>query len=260
DVGIAEQHAVTLAAGIALSGFTVFCTIYSTFLQRAYDQLIHDVALQNIPVVFCIDRAGLVGEDGATHQGVFDISFLNLVPNMTILAPKDAIELRQTLFSLQNNSKHPVAVRYPRGLASIENWQVPFTPIDFTKIQLLKKGTKIAIFTIGVISENVLAALDFDEEEFAVYHFLQIKPLNEEVILDLLNDFETVITVEEGVINGGFGSKIAQIIVTHSLNKKVINLGIPDVFIEHATVAEQMEQCGLDVNSLQNLFKNLSNV
>lgn len=260
DVGIAEQHAVTLAAGIALKGFTVFCTIYSTFLQRAYDQLIHDVALQNIPVVFCIDRAGLVGEDGATHQGVFDIAYLNAIPNMQILSPKDAIELRQALFTLQKNNQIPTAIRYPRGLASVENWKVPFKEIDFEKIELIKKGTKIAVFTTGVILENVLSALEFDENLVAVYHFLKIKPLNQDDVLNIAKDFETIITIEEGVVNGGFGSKIAQIISANNSNKQVINLGVPDHFIEHATVSEQMEECGLDIKSLQNLFKNLSNV
>ena len=260
DVGIAEQHAVTLAAGIALKGFAVFCTIYSTFLQRAYDQLIHDVALQNIPVVFCIDRAGLVGEDGATHQGVFDIAYLNAIPNMQILSPKDAIELRQALFTLQKNNQIPTAIRYPRGLASVENWKVPFKEIDFEKIELIKKGTKIAVFTTGVILENVLSALEFDENLVAVYHFLKIKPLNQDEILKIAKDFETIITIEEGVVNGGFGSKIAQIISANNSNKQVINLGIPDHFIKHATVSEQMEECGLDIKSLQNLFKNLSNV
>lgn len=260
DVGIAEQHAVTLAAGIALKGFTVFCTIYSTFLQRAYDQLIHDVALQNIPVVFCIDRAGLVGEDGATHQGVFDIAYLNAIPNMQILSPKDAIELRQALFTLQKKNQNPTAIRYPRGLASVENWKVPFKEIDFEKIELIKKGTKIAVFTTGVILENVLSALEFDENLVAVYHFLKIKPLNQDEILKIAKDFETIITIEEGVVNGGFGSKIAQIISANNSNKQVINLGVPDHFIEHATVSEQMEECGLDIKSLQNLFKNLSNV
>jgi len=260
DVGIAEQHAVTLAAGISLSGFTVFCGIYSTFLQRAYDQLIHDVALQNIPVIFCIDRAGLVGEDGATHQGVFDIAYLQAIPNLIILAPKDAVELRQTLFTLQNNNSKPVAVRYPRGYSSVENWKVPFEKIDLSKIQSIKEGKKVAVFSIGTILENVLEALSFDTDHFAVYHFLQIKPLNEKEIVELINSFETIITVEEGVIKGGFGSIINQNILANNINVKVINLGVPDVFIEHATVNEQLKQCGLDVGSMQNLFKKIQNV
>lgn len=260
DVGIAEQHAVTLAAGISLSGFTVFCAIYSTFLQRAYDQLIHDVALQNIPVIFCIDRAGLVGEDGATHQGVFDIAYLQAIPNLTILAPKDAVELRQTLFTLQNDNSKPVAIRYPRGYSSLENWKVPFETIDLSKIQSIKKGKKAAVFSAGTILENVLEALSFDTDRFAVYHFLQIKPLNEKEIVELVKNFETIITVEEGVINGGFGSVINQIILANDLKNKVINLGVPDVFIEHATVNEQLKQCGLDAESMQNLFKEIQNV
>lgn len=260
DVGIAEQHAVTLAAGISLSGFTVFCAIYSTFLQRAYDQLIHDVALQNIPVIFCIDRAGLVGEDGATHQGVFDIAYLQAIPNLTILAPKDAVELRQTLFTLQNNNSKPVAIRYPRGYSSVENWKVPFETVDLFKIQLIKRGKKAVVFSTGTIVENVLEALSFDEDQFAVYHFLQIKPLNEAEIVELVKDFETIITVEEGVIKGGFGSVINQIILANNISVKVINLGVPDVFIEHATVNEQLKQCGLDVESMQNLFKKVQNV
>lgn len=260
DVGIAEQHAVTLAAGISLSGFTVFCAIYSTFLQRAYDQLIHDVALQNIPVIFCIDRAGLVGEDGATHQGVFDIAYLQAIPNLTILAPKDAVELRQTLFTLQNDNSKPVAIRYPRGYSSLENWKVPFETIDLSKIQSIKKGKKAAVFSAGTILENVLEALSFDTDQFAVYHFLQIKPLNEKKIVELVKNFETIITVEEGVINGGFGSVINKIILANDLKNKVINLGVPDVFIEHATVNEQLKQCGLDAESMQNLFKEIQNV
>ncbi len=260
DVGIAEQHAVTLAAGISLSGFTVFCAIYSTFLQRAYDQLIHDVALQNIPVIFCIDRAGLVGEDGATHQGVFDVAYLLPIPNLKILAPKDAIELRQTLFTLQKNNSQPVALRYPRGYATVENWKVPFEIIDVTKIQAIKKGNKAAIFSTGIILQNVLEALRFDTDYFAVYHFLQIKPLNEKEIVALAKNFETIITIEEGVVKGGFGGAVNHTILKNNNKANVINLGVPDVFIEHATVNEQLKQCGLDVESMQNLFKRISNV
>ncbi|UUV21845.1 1-deoxy-D-xylulose-5-phosphate synthase [Paenimyroides aestuarii] len=260
DVGIAEQHAVTLAAGISLSGFTVFCAIYSTFLQRAYDQLIHDVALQNIPVVFCIDRAGLVGEDGATHQGVFDIAYLQAIPNMKILAPKDAVELRQVLYNLQNNRSQPVAVRYPRGYATIQEWNVPFETIDFTTIQSIRKGKRAAVLSTGTIIENVLEALNFDDDYFSVYHFLQIKPLNKKAILDLANTYEVLLTIEEGVVKGGFGSVVNQIVSESKTNTQVINLGVPDAFIEHATVHEQWQQCGLDAASIQQILKKISNV
>lgn len=259
DVGIAEQHAVTLAAGIALEGYSVYCTIYSTFLQRAYDQLIHDVALQNIPVVFCIDRAGLVGEDGATHQGVFDIAYLNAVPNITILAPRSAVELRNVLYSLQFHRSQPVAVRYPRGYSDEENWQQAFQNIDFQQIETVRKGNKIAVFSTGTIVNNVLAALG-DREDVSVYHFLQIKPLDRSEIREILTSYHTLLTIEEGVINGGFGSSINRLVLEEELPVRVINLGVPDHFIEHATVNEQWQQCGLDVESLQQLFKKLSNV
>lgn len=259
DVGIAEQHAVTLAAGIALEGYSVYCTIYSTFLQRAYDQLIHDVALQNIPVVFCIDRAGLVGEDGATHQGVFDIAYLNAVPNITILAPRSAVELRNVLYSLQFHRSQPVAVRYPRGYSDEENWQQAFQNIDFQQIETVRKGNKIAVFSTGTIVNNVLAALG-DREDVSVYHFLQIKPLDRSEIREILTSYHTLLTIEEGVINGGFGSSINRLVLEEELPVRVINLGVPDHFIEHATVNEQWRQCGLDVESLQQLFKKLSNV
>lgn len=259
DVGIAEQHAVTLAAGIALEGYSVYCTIYSTFLQRAYDQLIHDVALQNIPVVFCIDRAGLVGEDGATHQGVFDIAYLNAVPNITILAPRSAVELRNVLYSLQFHRSQPVAVRYPRGYSDEENWQQAFQNIDFQQIETVRKGNKIAVFSTGTIVNNVLAALG-DQEDVSVYHFLQIKPLDRSEIKKILASYHTLLTIEEGVVNGGFGSSINRLVLEEELPIRVINLGVPDHFIEHATVNEQWQQCGLDVKSLQQLFKKLSNV
>lgn len=259
DVGIAEQHAVTLAAGIALTDYKVYCTIYSTFLQRAYDQVIHDVALQKIPVIFCIDRAGLVGEDGATHQGVYDISYLNAIPNLKLLAPKNAIELRQCLFSLQNYSEGPVAVRYPRGYINTTNWQVPFENIDFTIPEKIKSGKKIAIFSTGTILEQVMTALEFDKDDFAVFHFLQIKPLNEPQILKIAREFELFVTIEEGSIISGFGSKITQLLSKNNFNKPVINLGIPDVFIDHASVEEQRIACGLDATSLQIFFKKLNN-
>lgn len=259
DVGIAEQHAVTLAAGIALSDYQVYCTIYSTFLQRAYDQVIHDVALQNIPVIFCIDRAGLVGEDGATHQGVYDIAYLHAVPNLKILAPKDAVELRQCLFSLQNYSEGPVAVRYPRGYINTTNWQVPFESIDFSLPQKIKNGKKIAIFSTGTIIEEVMDAIKFDNDDFAVFHFLQIKPLNELQILEIAREFEQFVTIEEGTTIGGFGSRITQILSHNKLKKSVFNLGIPDVFIDHASVEEQKIACGLDAASLQKFLKKLNN-
>ncbi|HLV51533.1 MAG TPA: transketolase C-terminal domain-containing protein, partial [Flavobacterium sp.] len=175
-------------------------------------------------------------------------------------APKDATELRQSLYSLQSHCESPVAVRYPRGYANTTHWQVPFEVLDFNKIQNIKKGTKIAVFSTGTILENVLNALEFDHDHIAVFHFLKIKPLDQRQIMNIAQKFQTIITIEEGVINGGFGSSISQLFSKNKINKQIIHLGVPDVFIEHATVQEQMEECGLDVASLQNLFKNLSNV
>jgi len=256
DVGIAEQHAVTLAAGMALDGLTVFCTIYSTFLQRAYDQIIHDVALQNIPVIFCVDRAGLVGEDGATHQGVFDIAFLNAIPNIRILSPKDAIELRNTLYTLQLENTVPTVVRYPKGRSNQLNWQLPFRKVDFNNVEKIKKGSEIAILTTGPIYETVLNSIEklANKDLFSLYHFIQIKPFKKEIISDILNNHNEIIIVEEGSVIGGFGSVVSQFIVQFHPNVKVTCFGVPDVFIEHATVLEQQEICGISENKLIEFF------
>lgn len=256
DVGIAEQHAVTLAAGMALDGLTVFCTIYSTFLQRAYDQIIHDVALQNIPVIFCVDRAGLVGEDGATHQGVFDIAFLNAIPNLQILSPKDAIELRNTLFTLQLDNKNPTVVRYPKGRSNQLNWQLPFESLDFNKVENIRKGNTIAVFTTGTIYETVLNCIEKlpNKELFSVFHFIQIKPFNKDYISDIIKNHKEIIVIEEGSIIGGFGSVVSQYVTELHPNVKVTCLGVPDVFIEHATVLEQQEICGFSENKLTDFF------
>nr|WP_297307400.1 1-deoxy-D-xylulose-5-phosphate synthase [uncultured Flavobacterium sp.] len=256
DVGIAEQHAVTLAAGMALDGLTVFCTIYSTFLQRAYDQIIHDVALQNIPVIFCVDRAGLVGEDGATHQGVFDIAFLNPIPNLRILSPKNAVELRNTLYTLQLNNENPTVVRYPKGRSNQVNWKLPFEKIEFNHIEELKVGKEIAIFTTGTIYSTILNVIEKlpNKEMFSLYHFIQIKPFNEEFVLDAITKYKEIIIIEEASIIGSFGSLISQFVATNSGQVKVTCLGVPDQYIDHATVIEQHEICGISENKLFEFF------
>jgi len=256
DVGIAEQHAVTLAAGMALDGLTVFCTIYSTFLQRAYDQIIHDVALQNIPVIFCVDRAGLIGEDGATHQGVFDIAFLNVIPNLRIFSPKNAIDLRNTLFTLQLENNKPTVVRYPKGRSNQINWQLPFESLDFNKVEHISEGSEIAIFTTGAIYETVLNSIEKlpNKELFSLYHFIQIKPFNQDFISSVLNKYKEIIVVEEGAIIGGFGSVITQFVSQLNPMIKVTCFGVPDFFVEHGTVAEQLEICGVSENKLTDFF------
>jgi 1-deoxy-D-xylulose-5-phosphate synthase len=259
DVGIAEQHAVTLAAGMATQGMVVFCAIYSTFLQRAYDQVIHDVALQNLPVIFCIDRAGLVGEDGATHHGVFDIAYLNCIPNLIIAAPKDAIELRNMLFTASLGLKHPIAIRYPRGRGELVNWQIPFEKIALGKLVEIQKGSKIAIFSTGTIGNNITKALAeiTNSNLFSHYHFPFIKPLNETEIIAIINTHNKVITIEDGIIKGGFGREINSVITNNNLNKSTLNLGIQDEFIEHGSVLELQQICKIDIQSLVQLFNSL---
>src|SRR5690606_34342133 len=191
DVGIAEQHAVTLSAGMATQGMMVFCNIYSTFLQRAYDQVIHDVALQNLPVVFCLDRAGLVGEDGSTHHGVFDLAYLRCIPNLIIFAPRDETELRNVMYTAQLGLQHPIAIRYPRGYGVITNWKQPFKKLEIGKGEMLKEGKDIAVLSVGFIAQNVKEAIlkCFTENAVAHYDMRFIKPLDEPLLHDIFKTF-----------------------------------------------------------------------
>jgi len=258
DVGIAEQHAVTLAAGMATQGMIVFCNIYSTFLQRAYDQVIHDVALQNLPVIFCLDRAGLVGEDGATHHGVFDIAYLRCIPNLMIYAPKDEIDLQNILYTASLGLKHPIVIRYPRGRGKNADWKFPsdFQKIEMRKAQKLKKGKKVAILSTGTIATNVAAALAEIEDDghFAHYHFGFVKPLDEKKLHKICDKFATIITVEDGVTTGGFGSAILEFAAKNDYVNEVFLCGVPDYFIEHGTVDELQQFCNIDVDGLKSLF------
>lgn len=256
DVGIAEQHAVTLSAGMATQGMIVFCNIYSTFLQRAYDQLIHDVALQNLPVVFCLDRAGLVGEDGATHHGVFDLAYLRCIPNMIVYAPRNEIELRNILYTAQLGLQHPIAIRYPRGRGVILDWNQPYREIKIGKAALLKPGKRIALLSTGFIGNNVISALQEIENatDFAHYDFAFVKPLDTPLLHDIFTRFDAIITVEDSVKKGGFGSGIAEFAAENNYKNNIKILGIPDEFIEHGTVAELQRFCGIDVDGLKKIF------
>lgn len=272
DVGIAEQHAVTLSAGMATQGMIVFCNIYSTFLQRAYDQIIHDVALQKLPVIFCLDRAGLVGEDGATHHGNFDLAYLRCIPNMTIFAPLDEVELRNILYSVQLGISNPIAIRYPRGRGVRVDWQKPFGKIEIGKAKLLRKGIKIAVLSTGFIGNNVKKTLDcfvvpprndnnnisdnLNTDDFAHYHFGFVKPLDEEMLHFIFRNFEKIITVEDGTVKGGFGSAVLEFASESNYNIPIKTVGVPDEFIEHGAVEELQKKCGIDVESLVNCFKN----
>jgi 1-deoxy-D-xylulose-5-phosphate synthase len=252
DVGIAEQHAVTLSAGMATQGMIVFCNIYSTFLQRAYDQVIHDVALQNLPVIFCLDRAGLVGEDGATHHGVFDLAYLRCIPNMIVYSPLNEIALRNILYTAQLVLNHPIAIRYPRGRGQIVNWQKPYEKIEIGKAHCLKEGTKVAVLSNGTIGNNVtLAVAKINKPEtIAHYDFAFVKPLDEKLLHSIFKEFKKIITIEEGVIKGGFGSAILQFSAQYNYSSTIKTLGIPDEFIEHGTVQELQQYCQIDVEGL----------
>ena len=256
DVGIAEQHAVTLAAGMATQGFIPFCNIYSTFLQRAYDQVIHDVALQNLPVVFCLDRAGLVGEDGASHHGVFDLAYLRAIPNLIVFAPRNEIELRNILYTAQLGLKNPIAIRYPRGTGNNINWQQPFEEIAIGKGVQLKKGTKIAVLSVGTIAKNVTDAIQLSDNSIEIAHFDMrfVKPLDAKLLHTIFKEHETVFTIEDGTIKGGFGTAILEFASENGYQNKIKVLGIPDNFIKHGSVSELQHQIGLDAKSLATSF------
>ncbi|MDD7887927.1 1-deoxy-D-xylulose-5-phosphate synthase [Flavivirga sp. 57AJ16] len=257
DVGIAEQHAVTLAAGMATQGLIPFCNIYSTFLQRAYDQVIHDVALQKLPVIFCLDRAGLVGEDGATHHGVYDLSYLRCIPNLIIFSPRNEIELRNMMYTVQLGLEQPIAIRYPRGRGVTIDWKQPFSRIEIGQGIQLKKGSNMAVLSVGAIARNVTEAIEelSNTKEIAHYDMRFIKPLDEILLHAILKKYNTVITIEDHAVKGGFGSAILEFASAHNYKNTIKTLGIPDHFIEHGKVDELQKLIGLDPKSLTAFFK-----
>ncbi|MCF6349715.1 MAG: 1-deoxy-D-xylulose-5-phosphate synthase [Flavobacteriaceae bacterium] len=258
DVGIAEQHAVTLAAGMATQGFIPFCVIYSTFLQRAYDQIIHDVALQKLPVIFCIDRAGLVGEDGATHHGVFDLAYLRLIPNLIITAPLNYEELRNLLYTAQLGLDKPIAIRYPRGRMknNIKNlhWKTPYKKITIGKGSQITFGNKVAILSIGTIGNTIIKICEEDYylDKISHYNMLFVKPLDEKLLHQVCENFDKIITIEEATIIGGLGTAILEFLHENNYqNIKLKRLGIPDNFIEHGKTSELNTKIGLDIFSIK---------
>ena len=255
DVGIAEQHAVTMAAGMATQGLIPFCNIYSTFLQRAYDQIIHDVALQNLPVIFCIDRAGLVGEDGATHHGVFDLAYLRCVPNLIIFAPRNERELRNIMYTAQKGLEHPIAIRYTRGRGVTPNWKSQFEAIEIGTGVQLEQGEDLAILSIGAISNAVTDAID--GLNCGHYDMRFVKPLDESLLHTIFKTHSTLITIEDGVENGGFGSAVLEFAATHRYKNDVVVKGIPDKFIEHGAIDSLHEHLGLNADELHKLIKSL---
>jgi 1-deoxy-D-xylulose-5-phosphate synthase len=256
DVGIAEQHAITLGAGLALNGVKPFVTLYSTFLQRGYDQVMHDVCIQNLPVKLAIDRAGIVGRDGETHQGVFDYAFLRHLPNMTVMAPKDENELR-AMIKLAANYNRPIAVRYPRGeVIGVERVEVE--DLEVGKAEVLREGKDGAILAIGSMvypSLEVANGLATEGIELTVVNSRFVKPLDQELILDLADKFNRVFTIEEHVLQGGFGSAIAELLVDNDSNVKLTRMGLPDKFIEHGSSEELLARYGLDIKGIRKRIK-----
>lgn len=256
DVGIAEGHAVTFSGGMAKEGLTPYCNIYSAFAQRAYDNIIHDVAIPNLNVVFCFDRAGIVGEDGATHHGVFDMAALRPVPNMTICAPMNEHELRRMMFTAQLPDKGPFAIRYPRGRGKLQDWRCPLEEIEIGKGRLLSEGKDIAILSIGHIGNNVTEAIEklkatAPQISVAHYDMRFLKPIDEEILQEVGNRFTKVITIEDGVKAGGLGSAVLEYFADNGMTPTVKRLGLPtDAFVEHGTIAQLQHITGIDTDAI----------
>ena len=261
DVGIAEQHAVTLAAGMAAEGMLPFCVIYSTFLQRAYDQVIHDVALQNLSVVFCIDRAGIVGHDGPTHHGVFDIAFLRCIPNLEIATPRDAQTLQNLLYTAQLGIKHPLAIRYPRGFSEQTKLTTQFEKINWGKGQLLKEGTKLAVLSFGTLAKVVSETLKNIEETNAIAHYDMcfVKPIDEELLHTICKTFKAIIVFEEGSSSGGAGSAILEFAAQQGYHIPIQLEGIPDQFISHGNTLFLHEKLGWNAEGISKKISLLLN-
>ncbi|SMO50883.1 1-deoxy-D-xylulose-5-phosphate synthase [Saccharicrinis carchari] len=260
DVGIAEQHAVTFSAGLAIDGMLPFCNIYSSFMQRAYDQVIHDVALQNLNVVFCLDRGGLVGADGATHHGVYDLAFFRPIPNMIISSPRNEEELRNLMYTAQLPDKGPFVIRYPRGLGCAVNWKTPLKELKIGKGQKLKEGSDLAFITIGPIANKALQAchkLDEQGISTALYDLRFIKPLDTEMLFEIFNKFNKIITVEDGTVVGGMGSAITEFMAENGFVAHIKKLGVPDKFIEHGTQTELQRDCGFDKQGMIEAAKSM---
>ena len=257
DVGIAEQHAVTLAAGFASQGLIPFCVIYSTFLQRAYDQIIHDVAIQKLPVIFCVDRAGLVGNDGATHHGVFDIAFLRCIPNLTIFAPRNEIELRNILYTSQLNIEGPIAIRYPRGRGLILDWKKSYNKIKIGQGELIHSGKLLSILSVGTIINDVINIAE--ELNLSLYDMRFIKPLDLNILHNVCQLGDKIITIEDGVVAGGFGSAVLEFMAENNYTNKIKILGVPDIFIKHGETSKLKTSIGLDSLSLRKTIESFKN-
>lgn len=261
DVGIAEQHAVTLAAGMAAQGMVPFCNIYSSFMQRAYDQVIHDVALQNLDVIFCLDRGGLVGEDGATHHGVFDYAYFRPIPNITIASPLDEHELRNMMYTAQLGGKGAFVIRYPRGGCVNLDWKNPMQEIAIGKGRCLREGDSMAILSIGHIGNAALEAASIVETKginVAVYDMRFLKPLDEDLIQQVASKYTDIITIENGALKGGLGSAVAEVVADSNLKVNVHRMGIPDYFVAHGSLKELHKECQIDTDAMVSMIMKIA--
>ena len=260
DVGIAEGHAVTFSAGMAAAGMVPFCNIYSSFMQRAYDNVIHDVAIQRLPVVMCLDRGGLVGEDGATHHGAFDLAYFGTVPNLTVAAPMNELELRNMMFTALEAGR-PFAIRYPRGNGAGVAWRdEPFAAMEIGRGRCLKEGERIAVLTSGTVgnfASEAIARMEADGIRVAHYDLRFAKPLDQELLHEVGRKFRCVVTVEDGALRGGVGEAVVAFFCEHGYLPKVVSLGIPDRFVEHGTPAQLYAQCGYDAEGIYRTLKSL---
>ena len=253
DVGIAEQHAVTFSAGMATRGLVPFCNIYSSFMQRAYDQVIHDVAIQNLHVVFCLDRGGLVGADGPTHHGVYDLAYMRCIPNLVVSAPMDEQELRNLMYTSSQEHNGPFVIRYPRGTGSMVDWQTPFESVEIGRGRRLRNGDDVALLSIGAIGTEVATAaekLEIQGVSAAHYDMRFVKPLDEVLLHQVFSRFKDVITVEDGCVQGGMGSAVTEWAMEQGYASKVVRLGVPDRYIEHGTQAQLYAECGYDTEAI----------
>jgi len=260
DVGIAEGHAVTFSAGLAKEGLIPFCNIYSSFAQRAYDNIIHDAALQKLPVILCLDRAGLVGEDGPTHHGAFDLAYLRCIPNVIISAPIDEHELRNLMYTAQKLEIGPFVIRYPRGLGYLSDWKNEMRELTIGQGECLAEGTELAILSVGPIGKRameVVKTLQAESISVALYNMRFVKPLDEQLLHEIGKKFSKVITLENGVVNGGFGSAVLEFFSENNYTPTVKRVGLPDQFVEQGSVAELQHLCGIDKKGIEKSVREL---
>ena len=260
DVGIAEQHAVTFSGGLAAKGKIPFCAIYSSFMQRAFDQVIHDIALQNVDVVFCLDRAGLVGADGATHHGVYDLAFFRCIPNMTISSPLNEEDLRNLMYTAQLGGKGAFSIRYPRGTGRELNWRTPFKEIEVGKGQKLRDGKDLAILSIGPIGMQAQDAIEeLEKEGYSIAHYDMrfLKPIDQDLLHEVFKNHQNIITIEDGSIMGGLGSAVIEFMSDNGYSSKIKRLGVPDRWVEHGTQEELYKECGFDKEGILSTCKEI---